>query len=639
MRTRITAPIGVIVLIMLLSACGAVDGNRTRFVDHSLEAFGDKAVPTLAECYRALRTQDSVDRPGARNLRPVAPLRVSDGQLTGETDNLPLHFTSVELARCDNAVISPMVTVADLNDDGFDDLVKAPNIVYLNNGDATFRTVELPFPNSQEFTLPGFAPVPTFERLPSTPVVLDLDNDGLDEILLAYRGGLGTQVFALFRQLPGSATATAWRQDESFDLGVNLTNQVTPSVQALTALDFDNDGYTDIVAGFFGGHSLTYRNERAGFVTRGVMLLRNDNGRRLVDVSDSVGIPAAVDAGLDLNLYQGSYSRYDQKRVPTHAISTADLDNDGWTDLVVSGDFGTGLILWNERGSRFVLEPGFDFSGHAHMGPALTDVNGDGYLDIFSSQIHSPRVTRATCAGARPCDGASVGNIWLVSDGPRRYRDLAVPSGLLDGGWGWGSTFVDIDNDGHDELVQTAGIPQMISPASAGWLHRNDPVRLWTLERLADSTNPGGVWRELPGAEGLRQGVHTASVASGDFDRDGRVDLVISSAEVRRPFLYLNRGETAGNWLEVIPVRQVGGAVVPVFGARIEVTYQLADGSSKTALRYSGTQSQSYYSNSSAASRFGVGTNATVSIKVRFPDGTTRTLDSQETNQVVTVGP
>jgi hypothetical protein len=214
---------------------------------------------------------------------------------------------------------------------------------------------------------------------------------------------------------------------------------------------------------------------------------------------------------------------------------------------------------------------------------------------------------------------------------------MAVSSGLLDGGWGWGSTFVDIDNDGQDELVQTAGIPQMISPASAGWLHRNDPVRLWRLERLSDGRNPGGVWRELPDAEGLRQGVHTASVASGDFDRDGRVDLVISSAEARRPFLYLNRGEAEGNWLEIIPVRQVGGAVVPVFGARIEVTYRLADGSSKTALRYSGTQSQSYYSNSSAASRFGVGTNATVNIKVRFPDGTTRTLDRQETNQVVTV--
>lgn len=635
-RRRVTVLL-VVATLLTLTGCGGGGDLPFAFEDRSAEAFGDSTVPTLADCYRTLRTQDSIARPDARSLDPVQPLSIRDGKIEGDTDNLPQHFSSTDLARCDNAVIAPMVAVGDLNQDGYDDLVKAPNLVLLNNGDATFRRIELDLPATGEVTLPGFTPIPTFERLPSTPVIVDLENDGRTEILLSYRGGLATQLFALFRQDPTKPEGTSWHQDREFELGTRLRNQVAPAVQALTTLDYDNDGYTDIVAGFFGGHSLTFNNERAGFATKGVMLLRNDQGRRLVDVTDETGIPDAIDAGVDLNVFQGSYSRHDIKRVPTHSVMTSDLDNDGFSDLVVAGDFGTGLILWNEGGKRFTLADGLDFTGHAHMGPALQDINGDGYLDIFSSQVHSRSVTRATCVGVRPCDdGEKLGNFWLVSHGPRQYTDEAAPAGLLDGGWGWGATFVDLDNDGDEELVQAAGLPQMLSPASPGWLHRNDPVRLWTLSAPADSSHPGGTWQEVENAAGLRIGVNTASVVSGDFDRDGRVDLVICSAETGRPYLFLNRGPSLGNWLEVTPVTEKDGRTVPVYGARVEVTYPVGT-STRTAVRYSGTQSQSYYSNSGPTSRFGVGAATSVRVTVRFPDGTVRTVDRQPVNQIAEI--
>jgi hypothetical protein len=633
----------LVTLLTLLTSCGSSQPTGPfRFVDHTLSAFGDDPVPTLAECYRTVRTRDSIDRPDSRSLQPVEPLRVRDGQIVGDVSNLPLHLSSAELAACEDAVISPMIAVGDLNGDGYDDMVKTPNLVYVNRGDGTFDTVELPVPKLGEVTLPGFTPLPAFERLPSAPVIVDIDNDGVFEILLAYRGGMTGRLFALYRQSAGTAgpSLLAWEHDRQFDFGVDLGEGVNPAVYVLTAVDYDNDGWTDIAVGFNGGHALTYANQQQGLSARGLMLLRNDNGRRLVDVSETTGLLDAVDAGIGPNLYQGTNTRFENKRVFAQAISTADLDNDGWVDLVVSGDFGTGLILWNEGGRRFLHDERLDFHGHTHMGPALIDVNGDGYLDIFSSQLRSETVTRFTCAGGRPCaDGDRLGNLWWVSDGPRSYRDHAASAGVLDGGWGWGALFADLDNDGRDELVQTAGRAEMLSPAYPGWVHRNDPVRLWTQTSPVGRDRPGGVWDEVSKRSGLFTGLSSETVASGDFDRDGLTDLVISSAAVARPMLFLNRGVSAGNWLEITPVRELNGRKVPVVGARVEVSYRLDDGSIRTAVRYSGTQSQSYYANSSPTTRFGVGKDATVTVRVRFPDGSVTSIANHPVNRTSEVTP
>lgn len=633
--------LGLVVVLssMLLSSCTSESSDTSfSFENYSSAAFGEDRVPSLAECYRALRTQDSIDRPDARRLDPVDPVQLRDGRPVGDLDNLPPHFSSPDLTRCDNAVISPTVAVGDLNNDGFDDLVKAPNKVYLNRGDATFRLVELPVPETGELSLPGINPIPTYERLPSAPVIVDIDNDGVLEILLSYRGGITGSLLALYRQIPVADGTMLWELDGDFDIGVDFTDQIAPAVQALTALDYDNDGYSDIAIGFFGGHVVSFQNEKAGFSNKGLMLLRNDGGRRLVNVTDSAGISEAIDAGVGPNVYRGSFTRMESKRSWTHAISTADLDNDGYVDMVVAGDFGTGLILWNESGRRFVLEDGVDFLGHSLMGPALTDINGDGYLDIFVSQLHSDRATRWTCAGGRPCgDGTKLGNFWWVSDGPRSYTNHAASSGLLDGGWGWGAVFVDFDNDGRDELVQAAGLEQMLSPTFSGWEHRDDPLRVWSLTSKPDARHPGGLWTELADAAGLGGLARTDSVATGDFNRDGLVDLVIGSPSVSQPLLMLNRSRSVGRWLEVSPVQKIGARSVPVVGARIEVTYRLDDGSTRTAVRYSGTQSQSYYSNSAAVTRFGVGENSRVKVSVRFPDGGVSVVDEQATDRTVVV--
>jgi hypothetical protein len=129
--------------------------------------------------------------------------------------------------------------------------------------------------------------------------------------------------------------------------------------------------------------------------------------------------------------------------------------------------------------------------------------------------------------------------------------------------------------------------------------------------------------------------VSTAGVVTGDFDRDGRVDLVMTSPESSRPYLFRNVTSVTGKWLEVVPVREVGGRTLTVYGARVEVTYRLSDGTQRTTVRSSGTQSESVFSSSDPRSWFGVGDNDTVSVRVTFPSGVTRVWEDVATSQRV----
>jgi hypothetical protein len=638
-RPNLSIRLAVFVAVLsLLAACSSVPtepeaADALRFEEVSERAFGSWDAPSLSECHRNLRTQDSIARPDARRLDVVEPLTLTDGRIEGDLDNLPIHMSSLALYKCEHLIGSPSLLVADLDGDGYDDIVKSPNVVYMNNGDGTFTVNELSLATPQRTEVDGVVPTPNSERLPSKPVVLDVDNDGVLEIMVSYQAGTNDQLFTVFRQQAGDLGNISWTVDT--DLSFSNTQQVISSVQTLTVVDYDLDGYSDVIAGIFTAHVVNYSNRLDGFDSPGLILLRNNAGRGFVDVSEETGINQAVADAVDLNEYQGTSSRMDDEITWVHAVSTADLDNDGYPDLLVAGDFGTGMLLWNDRGRGYGLEPGIDFLGHSLMGPALADINGDGYLDLFVSQVHTKLSRRWTCAGGRPCNNETLGNFWWVSDGPRRYVDRAAQAGLLDGGWGWGSVFVDLDNDGVEELAQAAGLPALISPGMPGFDHRRDPLRLWT---TSGRLNPD-VWTDVARSAGVVEPIATLSVATGDFDRDGRADLVVGTLELGRPLLYLNRGATKGNWLEIVPVREVDGRRVEVFGARIEVTYALVDGRTRTALRYSGTQSQSYYSNSGPASWFGVGSSDRVQITIRWPDGNERTWRDHPVNQRLELAP
>lgn len=628
--------VALLALLGLLGACAPQGGQSSMSFERSADAFPGGSEAALEECYRYALVQDSTRRPASRDIRPVDAIDVVDGKLQGDAENLPDHWYNDTLNACRVYGGSPAIAVGDLNGDGYDDLVKSPNNVWINDTAGGFVLEKLPVGEQGEKDIDGLK-IPLLERWSGSPALADLDNDGRDEVLSVVRAGSTSELYQVF-----SRTDAGW-QDRTAELGFSMGKEIIASANAIITFDYDNDGWLDIAIGMAGWYIITEKNRRSGFDSVGMLVLHNEQGRGFRDATDELGIPEAVAAGIGQDIWSGTVSKYWNPHTFVHGFTSGDLDNDGFNDLLVAGDFGTGLMLWNEGGRSFIPDLDDDFTGFAAMGPALSDVNDDGFQDIFVSQIHATPAFSNTCPGGRPCASAEkMGNMWQVSDGPRSFTERALPAGLLAGGWGWGATFVDFDNDGYEELIQAAGMVQALAPTDLGWLFRNDPPHLFqrtdvgsgqrtTVERTkTDSSTPGhhDQWQEVAAASGIDLTSPTGGVVVGDFDRDGRIDIALASGFHAKPILYRNTSSGVGNWLEVIPT--TSGDRTALWGAKVSVTF-----GERTVTRISGSQSQSYMSNGTAKLWFGVGEAKTVKVTIRYADGTEETFDDIETNQSI----
>lgn len=153
----------------------------------------------------------------------------------------------------------------------------------------------------------------------------------------------------------------------------------------------------------------------------------------------------------------------------TLAVGAADLDGDLLPEIYFVQDFGPDRLLHNRsgpgklrfallHGERTIFTPrskvlGCDtFNG---MGIDFGDINGDGLLDIFVSNLTCP-------------NGLHESHFLFLSKGPEQiarmqtdsvapYRDASEELGLSRSGWAWDAKLADFDNDGVLEVIQATG--------------------------------------------------------------------------------------------------------------------------------------------------------------------------------------
>ncbi|APW58861.1 FG-GAP-like repeat-containing protein [Paludisphaera borealis] len=166
-------------------------------------------------------------------------------------------------------------------------------------------------------------------------------------------------------------------------------------------------------------------------------LFRNDGGR-FVDVSDQAGITSADREGRGLG------------------VVAADLDGDGRLDLFVANDMTANFLFHNEGDWKFReigMESGVATNAGggylAGMGVACGDLDGDGRLDLAVTNFYGESTTfYQNLGGGQFVDrSAAVG-----LSAPTRY--------VL----GFGLSFLDVDNDGLLDVVQTNGHVSDLSP-------------------------------------------------------------------------------------------------------------------------------------------------------------------------------
>ncbi len=440
----------------------------------------------------------------------------------------------------------------------------ARNALYRNNGDGTFTDV------TEKAGLGG-------SHWSMAATIADLDGDGLEDIFLSNYGP------NTFFHNNGDGTYSDWTEKVGLQGAETLNGFVKWSVGAV-AFDADGDGKPELFVGNFLAFDPRYRSpgspERmpspAEYKGQPSFLYKREADGRFVDVTKQAGLYFPESKVMGLTVY--------------------DCDGDGLLDIFQANDHQPNSLFRNLGGGKFrdmAAEAGvavnLDGVGTGHMHGSLGDVDGDGLLDIFVTDLSYQSLYRAI--------------------GPGRFEDIVERSGirrLMNGAESWGAGLYDFDNDGDlDVFAANGGADTLVEKRPT--LLVNDGSGHFT-----DAADGGG-----PYFLGKRSG---RGAAFGDFDNDGRIDIVVSHVDLKAtPALLRNVTANGNHWLGV-SLQQGKNRAEPV-GAVVRLT---AGG--KTQIRVY-QRSQSYLSQNDPRLHFGLGKATRVEkLEVRWPGGAVETL-------------
>jgi hypothetical protein len=427
-----------------------------------------------------------------------------------------------------------------------------------------------------------------------------------------------------------------------------IVTDATPSASCAWG-DFNNDGYEDLFVGGGGAgpvpaRSLLYLNNRDGTFTRitnGVLgqlnrislsatcvdfdndgwldlLVVNHNGTNTLFHNNGDGTWGAASI---VSAVQNSFSG-----------SSADYDNDGFVDLLLIGEGSDSGHLYHNNGNGTFTEaigrlphlPSSNGQG------AWADYDGDGFPDLFLSASTANLLyrnqgngffTQVPLPGAKP----GFGNLgaWADYDNDG-YLDLLVTDWVVgtqlyhntgngiftlvtnvaftldkqgSGAFAWG----DYDNDGYlDLFIGNAG--------SNG------------VSRLYHNNGDGTFTRILTGSivNDLQNAGDPAAVAWADYDNDGYLDLFIANgfwmARNTDNFLYHNNGNS-NNWIKFKLVGSISNRAA--IGAKIRVKATIAG---KTFWQLREISTGDGFDGNSLIAHFGLGDATTVdTVRIEWP--------------------
>ena len=363
----------------------------------------------------------------------------------------------------------------------------------------------------------------------------DFDNDGRVDL---YRTRIGAN--QLFRNNGDGTFTDVTRRSGTGDASWGVS---------ASFVDFDGDGWLDLYVGNYVDYDL--ENESPCFTVTGAR-----------DYCAPKSYPAAPDR-LYRNNGDGTFadattaSGIGRRHGPALGVLTADFDADGWTDVYVANDGEPNRLWINQQDGTFedralLAGVAVDLAGdvEASMGVDAGDFDADGDDDLFMTHVSAET------------------NTLYVNAGGGFFEDRSAMTGVGAPSLpytGFGTAWVDFDNDGWLDLLAVNGDVQVIeSLVRAGDsfpLHqRNQVFRNRGGEGFDDVTGGAGPVFEL--SEVGR------GAAFGDVDNDGGVDVLVvnNNGPVR---LLINDTGQRNRW---VGLRLVGGRGRDALGARVGVS-------------------------------------------------------------------
>ena len=370
--------------------------------------------------------------------------------------------------------------------------------------------------------------------------------------------------------------------------------------------DYDNDGFVDLyVTNYIDFHFETHTNcTQKGVATycppesfEGVpdTLYRNNGDGTFTDVTTIAGVYNKDGKGM--------------------GIVFGDYDNDGDSDCYVGNDAGENFLYQNKGDGTFTnvgwmagVEVNENGDVQGTMGVDFGDYNNDGLLDLIA--INYQRQT----------------NALYRNDNGNFFTDLSFAAGLAESlpYVGWGVDFFDVDNDGDKDLLIANG-------------HLQD-----TVEKYDDTTtypqhnhllinNGHGrfVNESMKVGSGLQTRRVSRGIATGDYDNDGDLDVLISNANDTAQLLR-NDGGNRRNW---ILIRTIGTqSNWAGIGTRVKI--QTDDLTQIDEVR----GGSGYLSQNDLRLHFGIGSYKRIDrIEARWTSGVVDIIRDVAPNQIITI--
>ena len=477
---------------------------------------------------------------------------------------------------------------------------------------------------------------------------LDVDNDGDLDLYITH---VGTPRFCLWIQDQGRFTEQAVERNAAGSLSGDPS---LVSGSSVLPLDFDGDGWLDLYTSEWRFHFLA-KNDPTAATTQprsNARLMRNlgdgffedvtiqsglkmekiasqrlskhrDEKRRLARRAETVTRKYGVSMPDELRSQAAQFDIPMVNVVPdgvfTFGSVWADFDDDGWPDLFVSADFQTSMMFWNNGNGTFSEDTlgsvglGLDENG---MGVAVGDYDGDMRLDLFVSGIYADHEKGPSRDPTSPF--GSRGNVLYRNMGNRVFREVKN-AGVENGGWAWGTSFVDANNDGNLELFLVNGF-RVPETTYEDLFWNVSPNRFWIISKEEEQR-----WADCSSQAGLDSTSEGRGALVLDYNNDGRQDLVVANHN-SIAVLYRNVGSSQSDWLQV-QVRECPGCRMS-YGA---VVYLSVVGNDDVMYQFKRVVGGAggFLSQSEMIAHFGLGSNKSIrslNLEIRWAfDGTTKT--------------
>jgi enediyne biosynthesis protein E4 len=496
------------------------------------------------------------------------------------------------------------------------------------------------------------------ETTGSGVALLDTNNDGLLDIFLVN----GTTLEAS----PGGEKPLSHlyqnNGDGTFKDVTEKANLVRSGWgQGACAGDYDNDGNEDLFVTYYGQNALYHNNGNGSFTdvtdktgllhkatrwSTGCSFLDYDKDGKLdLFVANYVDLdlkktpakgtnqycqwkgipvmcgPRGLPGGTNLlyhNNGDGTFTDVSEKSGVTKPSGyygftalVSDYDNDGWPDIYVACDSTPNILYHNEGNGTFtdvglISGSAFNEDGQeqAGMGVSAADYDCDGFLDIVKTNFTDDTST------------------LYKNNGDGSFTDVTYPArlGVNTRFLGWGTGFLDIDNDGWKDIFMVNGhVYPEVDLHSLDSPYKQERLIYWNLRNgtFLDFSPQAG-----PGIVDRRS---SRGAAVGDLDNDGSLEIVVNNMN-DTPSLLKNLGEKK-NWILIKMVGKqsnrdgIGARVTLIAGSRKQMDEVRSGGS--------------YVSNNDLRLHFGLGDAVKADrAEVIWPSGRREFFRDLKANQV-----